>query len=310
MQPQGQTQPVAPAGGFKLGGWYNGMQWNGSSFGAPNVITVGNASGQTVNPAVVAAGNIAQGLKPGTNEAYLASQGASVGGTPGTSGGTGTTTPESDALTKQISDIQNKINDRTTAFNTATTNINDNPFYSEATRVGKIKSLNAQYNADLVPLNSQLKTYQSSLDTQTKAATAANKTTVHTFTDNAGNVTATVIDANGNVVNQTSLGTVGKGKTASKTGTTKLTSGDKQALVGGVASDARDGHTLQEITNYYKALGLTEAEIYQTYNQNSVYGPAQETLTQVKQGQYITNQNQAPAPTSSPTSGIPRSNAA
>lgn len=68
------AEPKAPAGGFKVGGWYEGRQWTGSSFGAPGVITVGSSAGQAVNPTVVAATNKEQGLAPGINEKYLASE--------------------------------------------------------------------------------------------------------------------------------------------------------------------------------------------------------------------------------------------
>lgn len=293
------TTPTPPAGGYQVGGWYNGQQWNGTSFGAPNVITVGSSAGQTVNPAVVAAGNKAQGLAPGTNEAYLAKVSANpvnpVSANPSATGGTtdvsatvSATTPEIDAINKQIADRQQ-------ALSKAQLAINDNPFYSEATRVGKLRSLQEQYNADLVPLNTQLKSLTDAYNAKIKADQTANKTTVKTFTDANGNVSAVAMDGQGNVVNQVNLGSVGKGTKSGKAATTKLTTTDKAVLKEGVASDAKDGHTLQEIVGYYTALGLDTATVYSIYNKNSIYGPAQESLQQVTQGTYATQPGGLPA---------------
>lgn len=66
-----------PSGGFQTGGWYNARQyWNGT-LGEVNVIhpeSNQSGAGQAVNPTVVAASNVAQGLAPGTNEKYIAQQ--------------------------------------------------------------------------------------------------------------------------------------------------------------------------------------------------------------------------------------------
>lgn len=51
---------------------------------------------------------------------------------------------------------QDKITARTEALNVALGKINDNPYYSEATRVGRARKLQEQYNNDVALLNSQV----------------------------------------------------------------------------------------------------------------------------------------------------------
>ena len=79
---------AAPKGGFQTGGWYSGYQYWDGSF-APKAGVIHSSSnqqgaGQAVNPTVVAATNTAQGLKAGTNEAYIAKQNATSTQTPTT----------------------------------------------------------------------------------------------------------------------------------------------------------------------------------------------------------------------------------
>ena len=62
-------------------------------------------------------------------------------------------TPEIQAAQKEVESI-------TAAKNEATANINDNPFYSEATRVGKVAKLNEKFNADLALAQNKLTTAQ------------------------------------------------------------------------------------------------------------------------------------------------------
>ncbi len=65
----------------QTGGWYDAMQYWGGTLSAPGVINTQSnqqGAGQPVNPTVVAATNVQQGLAPGTNEAYIASQTAKL----------------------------------------------------------------------------------------------------------------------------------------------------------------------------------------------------------------------------------------
>lgn len=74
-----------PKGGFQTGGWYNGRQyWNGT-LSEPNQIhpeSNQQGAGQEVSKEVVAVSNPAQGLAPGTNEAYLAAEKAKAAANP------------------------------------------------------------------------------------------------------------------------------------------------------------------------------------------------------------------------------------
>lgn len=72
-------------------------------------------------------------------------------------------TPEITAAGQNISDIQAKIDARQKALSDAQAGINDNPFYSEATRVGKSQQLTQQANNDLTVLNNQLTSAQGNL---------------------------------------------------------------------------------------------------------------------------------------------------
>lgn len=56
----------------------------------------------------------------------------------------------------EIAVLQKQLADRKDAINKATGNINDNPWYSEATRVGKIAKLNEQSAMDIKNIQDQL----------------------------------------------------------------------------------------------------------------------------------------------------------
>jgi hypothetical protein len=64
----------------------------------------------------------------------------------------------------EIVAAQKEIDTITSAKNQATANINDNPFYSEATRVGKIAKLNEKFNADLNIATTKLTNAQTAAD--------------------------------------------------------------------------------------------------------------------------------------------------
>lgn len=271
MQP---NTPVAPAGGFQLGGWYNGRQWNGTSFTQPaGVEAIGANTGQAVNPTVVAAGNAAQGLAPGTNEAYIAQQngGAAPGATGGAAGGA-TNAPAVDVLNSpEIQAVQKQITDRQTALAAATTQINDNPFYSEATRVGKISSLNSKYLLDIAPYQSELSRLTDIAKTQYTAQQAAAKTST-SIQDIGGVSTAVTLDAAGNIVNKVAIGTSGKG-----TGTTPKTAD----YVSWVKTDAAAGKTLDDLMKYYDGY-LTRQQIFDLYMSQNYYKNSDDQVAKEK----------------------------
>ena len=163
-------QTVAP----QKGGWYDGQQFFNGSLSNPGQINSQSpqqGAGQQVSAAVVAQTNPA-------NVDYLAKQGAPpptttpatptpstpttltspIGSTDAT-GATGSISaaPTIDLVaitnaaynTPEITAAKKAITDRQTALNTALAGINDNPFYSEATRVGKVAKLTDEANADI-----------------------------------------------------------------------------------------------------------------------------------------------------------------
>lgn len=181
-----------PSGGFQTGGWYNSRQyWNGT-LSDPGVIhpeSNQQGAGKEVSAPVIAASNPAQGLTPGTNEAYIAQQRANqakqnptpaVAGPSGTpnfvdesgasipgGGGIGAlmstkptidltsvynsayNTPEVTAANKAISDAQAEIDKAQQAHDEEIALINDNPLYSAARMVGKQEKVDKKFSADL-----------------------------------------------------------------------------------------------------------------------------------------------------------------
>lgn len=173
----------------------------------------------------------------------------------------------------ELKSLEQEINTKKTALNTAMSNINDNPWYSEATRVGKLSKLQSMANAEMAVLSDQVaqkkadaqvklniatqqyniesQQYQNNLSklnmlissgallnatgadlAQIAVATGISssmlngikdklakdqiKSQVITETDNSGNVTVAVIDANtGKVISKNSLGAIGKANTTS-----------------------------------------------------------------------------------------------
>lgn len=173
-----------PAGGFQTGGWYQGRQyWNGtlSEPGVIHPLSNQQGAGQAVSKEVV------QQTKP-ENWEYLQRlrQQSNLPPLPQQpkpqqqsrpsfqpQQGTGTNLniqsmlpqkPKIDLMalynkyfnTQEIKDLENKIKQREQAYNDAISQINDNPFYSEATRVGRIAKLTDQYQRDVSLLQDNL----------------------------------------------------------------------------------------------------------------------------------------------------------
>lgn len=155
----------APSGGFQQGGWYSGRQFFNGTLSDPGVIhpeSSQQGAGQAVSQEVVKQTNPA-------NVAYIQKQnpqaappinqpagGTDMGGGAGMAGGV-TTPPTIDlqALYTGFSDkagistIQKTINDKTASFNEAQAKINDNPYLSEANRVGRIQKLTMDFNNNI-----------------------------------------------------------------------------------------------------------------------------------------------------------------
>lgn len=172
----------------------------------------------------------------------------------------------------EIKNLENEYNTKQASYNQAVTSINDNPFASEATRVGKIRRLDESAQRELTTLQNTLAqkkadaqvkvniaTQQYNIDSQQyqnelsklnllissgalnnasgsdvasialstglstsmikgiqdKMKSDAIKPQVITNTDDGGNVTVSVIDANtGKTISQSSLGKVGKSESS------------------------------------------------------------------------------------------------
>ena len=164
------TTPVAPAGGFQNGGWYNGQQyWNGS-FGAPgqgnnpNQTDIYGKAAPTQNAADAAYIKQQQAapVNPVAAPAPVQQQAQPVAQPQAQNAAGGTTValptvPTFDVVaatnaaynTPEITAAQTAITSRQAALATATAGINDNPFYSEATRVGKLAKLTTDANNDI-----------------------------------------------------------------------------------------------------------------------------------------------------------------
>jgi len=178
---------LAPEGGFKDLGWYSGFQYYGGSF-APTAGAIHSGSpqvgaGQTVSPEVNAQSAAQQGVTPQQFQDYLNKQNQLYGsaGTTGTgTSGTGsfgsgfgaTNTPNLQSLYQDlyskagISDLEADLSAKEKAYIEATSNINDNPFLSEATRVGRIAKLEQQYNASIANIQKDLVTKKADVEMQ------------------------------------------------------------------------------------------------------------------------------------------------
>lgn len=183
---------TAPTGGFQTGGWYNGRQyWNGT-LSDPGVIhqqSNQQGAGQLVSPQVNLQSDAAQGNQPGDIERYLASQRqksagvAGVGGAGGGAGGMGTGgmsafgTGGASALnlpelykslykSSGVSDLESQFSNMTKGYNDAQSKINDNPFLSEASRVGRIQKLTTDYNNSVANIKNDIATKKADIETQ------------------------------------------------------------------------------------------------------------------------------------------------
>jgi len=153
--------PVAPPGGFVEGGWYEGRRYLGGQFLAPGE----HQPGQLVSPEVMAQTDPA-------NVAYIEKQRQQAGIVPtptpsGVSGagiptaGLGITAPATINLPEMykglyesmgISKLEEEYSQKEKEFIEAKAKIDDNPYLSEATRVGrqaKIEKLFAERTANL-----------------------------------------------------------------------------------------------------------------------------------------------------------------
>lgn len=267
----------------QVGGWYDARQyWNGT-LSAPGVINSQSnqpGAGQAVNPTVVAQSNPDQGLKPGTNEAYIASQtqllnptggtGASASTTNGTAGTTGTVSGVVSETQKAYDSLNSTMNAKRTEADKRRSEVNENPFLAEASRVGRIAKIDSALNDSLATEQIQLTALEKKLAAEAEAAKP--DLMITTETDNAGNVSIITVDKKtGKLVGVASGGKVGKADKPSSTDSAKAT---LEQYKQEIQAAAQNWVTLQDLLATYVSLGVDPNDIYAIYNSSSKWGAA------------------------------------
>ena len=187
----------APAGGFQQGGWYGGRQFWAGSLSDPGAIhpqSNQQGAGQLVSAEVNAQSAAAQGVTSQNIEGYLEQQRQQSAGvapsgqqTPvtrtapsGQTAGAGTAlagapTPETPNFpeiykglqeSSGVTKLEQDFADMTTSYNEAQSKINDNPFLSEANRVGRIQKLTMDYTNATANIQNQIATKKADVETQ------------------------------------------------------------------------------------------------------------------------------------------------
>lgn len=188
----------APAGGFQQGGWYSGRQYWGGTLSEPGVIhpqSYQQGAGQAVSEEVNRQSAAQQGVSYPQFADYLqqqkqTSQGvaptasytpAAPGGfadaslnTPSGAGLGMTTQPSVNLLelyasltqSSGIQDKQLQLTQMEKEFAEAKGRINDNPFLSEATRVGRVAKLEQLYQDRTAPIRGEIAQAQADIETQ------------------------------------------------------------------------------------------------------------------------------------------------
>lgn len=182
-----------PKEGFQEGGWYSGRQYWGGTLSDPGVIHPSSnqtGAGQAVSKEVNAQSAAAQGVSSQQLESYLDMQrrnAAQVTGQPSTPGGmsggsgdgsgagAGFSAPASINLPELyknlykdagIEDIEADLSGKEKEFIETKGKINDNPFLSEATRVGRIAKLEQLYNERTASLRNDIATKKADVETK------------------------------------------------------------------------------------------------------------------------------------------------
>jgi len=187
-----------PTGGFQTGGWYNGRQyWNGT-LSDPGVIHPDSnqtGAGQVVSKEVNAQTSVAAGLTPNANQDYIDAQNrlakqnpvAPVATNPTTStdganmgaSGAGLGIPTGSAPELNLPDtyknlydnsgitaLQDDLSAKEKAFIEAKAKIGDNPWLSEATRLGRVAKLETLYGERTASLKNDIAVKKADIETQ------------------------------------------------------------------------------------------------------------------------------------------------
>lgn len=192
-----------PAGGFKEGGWYSGRQYWGGTLSEPGVIHPSSnqqGAGQAVSAEVNAQSAAAQDQTPQQLEAYLQAErdkaakrnvtptparapgitDLTEGAAASSGGGIGITPAATlnlpdlyKSLTESsgVAEAEAGLKKKADEFQKAQMQINDNPFLSEATRVGRVAKLTTDYNTSIKNEQDALAMKKQDIATQLELAT-------------------------------------------------------------------------------------------------------------------------------------------
>lgn len=184
-----------PDGGFKEGAWYQGRQYWGGTLSDPGVIHPSSnqqGAGQAVSKEVNAQSAAAQGISPQQLESYLEEQRrktpqssfkpgqysgpeGGVGSGAGASSGAGFTQAAPLNLPKLyeslydssgIKDLEEQYSNQEKEFIEAKGKINDNPFLSEATRVGRVAKLEQLFGERTANIKNDIATKKADIETK------------------------------------------------------------------------------------------------------------------------------------------------
>lgn len=186
------------------GGWYDSQQFWGGTLSQPgqiNSLSDQVGAGKDVSQEVNRQTSVAAGLSHNANQDYINSLRAqqqptktapvitsySAGGSYGNAGagggipggvpGLAQPTLDLNALyqnlykTAGIADLESQYSSQTKAFNDAQSKINDNPFLSEASRVGRAQKLQNDYNNATASIQKDIATRKADVETQINLAT-------------------------------------------------------------------------------------------------------------------------------------------
>lgn len=174
------------------GGWYDGQQFFNDSLSSPGVIHSSSnqqGAGQAVSAEVNRQSSVAQGKAPNAIEEYLAQQratqgggggggagmGGMGGGVLGSGSGMGFAAPEVLNLPKLyeslyansgIRDLESDLSNKEKQFIEAQGKVNDNPFLSEATRMGRVAKLDDLYQKRTANLRNDIATRKADIETK------------------------------------------------------------------------------------------------------------------------------------------------
>lgn len=186
-----------PPGGFQEGGWYNGRQFWGGTLSEAGVIHPSSnqvGAGQAVSPEVNAASAALQGVSPTNFQNYINQQNTAAAKVPaqpnpvnttwtdpgnaetglsGTMPGVPNLTETYANLTASsgIADLENQFSQMSKDYVEAKGKINDNPFLSEATRVGRIAKIEQLYNERTANIKNDIAMKKADIETQLNLTT-------------------------------------------------------------------------------------------------------------------------------------------